>query len=94
MPPSSAFCRTQESAQIKRADLATLPNVRGLALVSAAAWARESVLAEKRERRHEAGVAREAKFKAGEAFADLDAAMSENPDRGTISISRPASAAG
>jgi hypothetical protein len=90
MPLSSAFCRTQEAAQTKRADLATLPNVRGLALIGAAAWARESVLAEKRERRHEAGMAHETELRTGEAFAALDAAMSENPDRGLISINRAA----
>lgn len=88
MPLSSAFCRTQEAAQTKRADLATAPNVRGLALVGAAAWARESVLAEKRERRHAAEKAHEVELRTVEAFAALDAAMSENPDRGISSISR------
>ncbi len=87
MPLSSAFCRTQEAAQSKRADLATLPNVRGLALVGAAAWARESVLAEKRERRHKASMGHEAEHGMQEAFAALDALMSENPNRGVISLS-------
>jgi len=88
MPLSSAFCRIQETAQTKRADLATLPNVRALALVGAAAWAREGILAEKRERRHGAGMAHEVELRTIEAFAALDAAMSENPDRGEGSISR------
>lgn len=88
MALSSAFCRTQEAAQTKRADLASLPNVRGLALSGAAAWAREGILAEKRERRHEAGLVREAELRTVEAFAHLDATMSENPDRGHCSEPR------
>lgn len=85
MNPSVTLCRTQEAFHRARAEAATLTNVRGLALSSAAAWAKEGDDAEKRDRRHEAAKAHAAQLVSQKSFARLDAELSENPDRGTTS---------
>lgn len=69
---SSAACRTQAAYHRNRAAVATLANVRTISASAATAWAREALLAEKREARVE-------KFRPMAALADLP---SENPDRG------------
>jgi hypothetical protein len=49
MAHTADFCRIQEAAERKRADGATLENVRVIASRAAAAWAREAALAENRQ---------------------------------------------
>lgn len=53
MIQSSEFCRAQESAQRERASHAVLENVRVIATSAATTWAREAVLAERREQRRQ-----------------------------------------
>lgn len=84
MRPSSILCRTQEAHQHALAARSTLANVRVVANLAAAAWAKEALLAEARERRslrrlvdgedtHEAP---------DEPAPPRERAFSENPDRG------------
>lgn len=78
MQPSATLCRTQEARQHALAAGTTLANVRGVATLAAAAWAKEALAAEKREQRmlrREAGLALELP-------QPEDRAVSENPDRG------------
>jgi hypothetical protein len=82
MQPSSNFCRAQEARQHDLAAGATLINVRDVATLAAAAWAKEAAAAEKREER-KARVAAQAE--AGISLAlplPDDRRFSENPDRG------------
>ncbi len=78
MRPSSILCRAQEARQHALAAGSTLINVRTVANLAAAAWAKEAVLAEGRERRllHrvESGLVPELE-------SDDDSSFSENPDR-------------
>ena len=79
MQPSSILCRAQEARHHALARAATLDNVRLVASVAAAAWAKEGVAAGLREDR-------KLRAKANTAPAeppDEDLrALSENPDRG------------
>jgi len=80
MANSSAFCRAQEALQRNRADAAELGNVRMIAASAAAAWAREAVVALRREAKidHEDGLPAAASL----SEEDEDRLFSENPDRG------------
>jgi hypothetical protein len=80
IPPSSILCRAQEALQRARAAASTLDSVRTQAEAAAAAWAKEAVAAEHRERRKLRVVAtRDAQL----AMAEQDTRIfSENPDRG------------
>jgi hypothetical protein len=51
MQPSSTLCRVQEAHQRGLAASTALANVRGVANLAAAAWAKEALAAEKREER-------------------------------------------
>ena len=84
MIPSSALCRTQEDLHRRRAADTSLENVRLVANDAAAAWAKEAIAAEHREKRQsrvrefaEAASARQAKLGGGD-----DPLPNENPDRG------------
>lgn len=79
MQPSSTFCRTQEAHQQALAAGAQLANVRGIATLAAAAWAKEALAADKREQRMENRKAIAAGLAMGAAE---DRSFSENPDRG------------
>lgn len=84
MRPSSILCRTQEAHHHALAAGSTLINVKSVANLAAAAWAREALLAEGRERRfihrQENGEDRaEALVEPGRGEGR---SFSENPDRG------------
>lgn len=79
MQPTSLLCRTQEAHQHALAAGAELANVRSVALLAAAAWAKEGLAAVKREERLRAQGA-EARL----ALAERD--FSENPDRGFAAL--------
>jgi hypothetical protein len=85
MQPSSSFCRTQEARQHALATGSDLANVRGVATLAAAAWAKQAVAAEKREerllRRRETDAVAPGLF----LTAGPDRDFSENPDRGFAS---------
>jgi hypothetical protein len=75
IPPSSILCRAQEALQRARAAASTLNSVRIQAEAAAAAWAKEAVAAEHRERRKLRVIATR--------DAELESrGFSENPDRG------------
>jgi len=84
MYPSADLCRVQEAFQLRRAESATLGNVRTIAQKAAAAWAAEALFAEGREQRQgQVRVVRVEQFaKERSACEQLDIASSENPDRG------------
>lgn len=78
MQPTLSMCRAQETRQLAVAAGATLANVKGIATLAAAAWAKEAVAAERREARqadklHDAAIA---------LPLTSDWQLSENPDRG------------
>ena len=72
MKPTATICRAQEARQHLLAANAILPNVRQVAMLAAAAWAKEGLLAEKRESRM---IDRRLPIEVE------DRAFSENPDR-------------
>ncbi|MBC7987702.1 MAG: hypothetical protein H7X93_13695 [Sphingomonadaceae bacterium] len=80
MYPSSELCRAQQALQLDRAAASDLANIRDVAVGAAAAWAREAVSAEKREKRR----ALCGEHRATDALAkeQTERAISENPDRG------------
>jgi hypothetical protein len=80
MQPSSTLCRTQEARQIALAAGSDLANVRTVATLAAAAWAKEALSAEKREERLRNRIAGEAIGLHLPVTQDCD--FSENPDRG------------
>jgi hypothetical protein len=83
MQPSSIFCRTQEAHHHALARAATLDNVRLVASVAAAAWAKEGVAAGLREdRKLRAKALAEANTAPPEPPHQDLRALSENPDRG------------
>jgi len=84
MQLSSALCRSEQARHQSLASSATLANIHGIAMLAAAAWAREAVAAEKREERMRL---RELTRETGqppyrEPPAPEDRSFSENPDRG------------
>ncbi|MBC9031616.1 hypothetical protein IAG41_04350 [Sphingomonas sp. JC676] len=83
MRPSSILCRAQEARQHALAAGSTLINVKTVANLAAAAWAKEALLAEGRERRllhrQENGLDNGLPL---ELESDDDPSFSENPDRG------------
>ncbi|MGK6319465.1 hypothetical protein [Sphingomonas sp. DT-204] len=88
MQPSSTMCRAQEAQQRELASNAVLPNVRRIATLAAAAWAKEALAADKREerrrlRRLDAGAAPAPRL---EQPLDDDRLFSENPDRGFADV--------
>lgn len=75
MQPSSFLCRTQEARQHALATATELANVRSVALLAAAAWAKEALAARRREER--------LRTRGAEAALSLvERDFSENPDRG------------
>lgn len=88
MQPSAMLCRTQGALQLARAESATLANVKQLARAAAAAWFREAIDAEGRERRRETVKARSAESAVVASHVALDEGMSENPDLGRPDASR------
>ncbi|APL93475.1 hypothetical protein AI27_11660 [Sphingomonas sp. BHC-A] len=80
MTHTSAFCRAQEAFHRDRAAVANLDNVRIVATSAAAAWAREAVVALRREGK----LGQEDQLPAAASLSEEeeDAAFSENPDRG------------
>ncbi|MFK4794854.1 MULTISPECIES: hypothetical protein [Sphingomonadaceae] len=80
MAHTSAFCLAQEALHRERAVAANLDNVRIVAASAAAAWAREAVVALRREGQ----LGREDRLPAAASLSEEaeDAAFSENPDRG------------
>jgi hypothetical protein len=83
MRPSSTLCRAQEAHQYALAARSTLINVKSVANLAAAAWAKEALLAEGRERRllHRQATGEDGGF-AVEPEPEDDQSFSENPDRG------------
>jgi hypothetical protein len=83
MKPTAATCRAQQAHQLVLASNTALPNVRNIATVAAAAWAREALAADKRDER-----ATCRKQDAADVVLRLelpghqDRGFSENPDRG------------
>ncbi|KEQ51369.1 hypothetical protein [Sphingobium chlorophenolicum] len=79
MTHTSAFCRAQEALHRDRAAVADLDNVRIIAAAAASAWAREAVIAVRREGK----LGREDRLPAAASLSEEaeDAAFSENPDR-------------
>lgn len=77
---TSAFCLAQESVQRERAATAELENVRTIATTAAVAWAREAVVALRRE----AKLGREDRLPEAASVSEVleDRQFSENPDRG------------
>jgi hypothetical protein len=92
MIPSSTLCRTQEDLHRRRAADTSLENVRLVANNAAAAWAKEAVAAEHREKRQTR--VREFAEAANALKANLDGAdgllPNENPDRGLANTPQPA----
>jgi hypothetical protein len=89
MHPSSTLCRAQEAHYRSRADGAALANVRVVAEKAATAWAREAVVAERREARREGPEAPSVSLSLlapelgdPEQGDSTDGTWSENPDRG------------
>lgn len=80
MYPSSELCRAQQALQLDRAAATDLKNIRDIAASAAAAWAREGVSAEKREKRK--ALCGEHRAFETAAKQQADHAISENPDRG------------
>lgn len=80
MAHTSAFCLAQEALHRDRAAGTNLDNVRIIAESAAAAWAREAVLALRREGK----LGGEDRLPAAASLSEEaeDAAFSENPDRG------------
>jgi hypothetical protein len=94
MIPSSALCRTQEDLHRRRAADTSLENVRLVANNAAAAWAKEAIAAEHREKRQtrvrefaEAASALKAELESGDNLLP-----NENPDRGLANTPQPAAA--
>lgn len=83
MQPSSIFCRVQEARHHALARAATLDNVRLVASMAAAAWAKEGVAAGLREdRKLRAKALAEANTAPAEPPHQDLRALSENPDLG------------
>lgn len=84
MQPSSILCRAQQARQHDLAAGTTLVNVRRVATLAAAAWAKEALAADKREQRtaNRKHVAEAAASLHLELPRPEDRAFSENPDRG------------
>lgn len=80
MANTSAFCLAQEALHRDRAVVADLENVRIIATSAAAAWAREALVALRRE----AKLGREDQLPAAASPSEEeeDLSFSENPDRG------------
>jgi hypothetical protein len=90
MQPTSIFCRAQEARQHALATGTGLLNVRGIATLAAAAWAKEAVAAEKREERVDRKQrASRAGMLCAEPLLQEDRSLSENPDRAFAEASQP-----
>jgi hypothetical protein len=83
MKPTAIMCRAQQARQLTLAANAVLPNVRDIATTAAAAWAKEALDADKRDKRTAVRQqdARDAAV-ALELTTYADRGFSENPDRG------------
>jgi hypothetical protein len=87
MQPTLTLCRTQEAYQRSLAAAATLDNVRFKANAAANAWAKEGAAAQIREtRKAKAAASGEQVILYGEPHEDDDATLSENPDRGFVTV--------
>ncbi|MFS2108079.1 hypothetical protein [Sphingomonas sp. 67-41] len=87
MQPTAIMCRAQQARQLTLAANAVLPNVRAIATTAAAAWAKEALDADKRDKR--AAVRQQGATDAAKALelvAHKDRGLSENPDRGFADV--------
>jgi len=83
MQPSACTCRAQEAHQRVVSLNAPLANVRSIAALAAAAWAKEALAAERREARvAHARQDREAAKVLHLCLWPDERTLSENPDRG------------
>lgn len=85
MKPTAIICRAQQARQLTLAADAVLPNVRDIANIAAAAWGKEALAADKRDRRTAQRHHDMASTSLGlhlELPSDDDRRFSENPDRG------------
>ncbi|MET0310232.1 MAG: hypothetical protein ABW023_16120 [Sphingomonas sp.] len=84
MQLSSVLCRAQESRQNALAAGTTLSNVKSVATLAAAAWAKEALAAEKREQRltRRQSMAEPAPELHSAMPRPQDPPFSENPDQG------------
>lgn len=83
MKPTAIMCRAQQARHLTLATNAALPNVRDIATAAAAAWAREAIDADKRDKR--TALRQQSALGAAialEMVATEDRSFSENPDRG------------
>ena len=78
MNPTLAMCRAQEARQRTLAADAALANVKGVAMLGAAAWAKDAITAERREQRR---ARRDQELLYAPPLLE-DRMFSENPDRG------------
>lgn len=79
MQLTAIMCRAQQARQLTIAANAVLPNVRVIATTAAAAWAKEALGADKRDKR--AAVRQQGAMEL-ELVARKDSGFSENPDLG------------
>lgn len=82
MQPSLILCRTQEAHHHARSQAAVLDNVRLIADMAAAAWAKEGEAAELRENRKLRTQAFAEPHRPNHATPHDLRSLSENPDRG------------
>lgn len=83
MQPTAIFCRAEEARQRALAGTAKLENVKRIAIVAAAAWAKEGAAAQHREaRKLRAQEIARTRVQNGEPSHIEDHVFSENPDRG------------
>lgn len=89
MQPTAIFCRAEEARQRALAGTAKLENVKRIAIIAAAAWAKEGAAAEHREARklRAQEIARTGVMK-GEPPCMDDRGLSENPDRGLYNLAQ------
>jgi len=86
MQPTAIMCRAQQARQLTLAANAVLPNVRAIATTAAAAWAKEALDADKRDKRAAVRQGATDAAKALELVAHKDRGLSENPDRGFADV--------
>jgi hypothetical protein len=85
MKPAAITCRAQQAHHLALAASATLPNVRNIATLAAAAWAKEALDADKRDLRtalRKQEIDRAALSQRPDLPREDDRRFSENPDRG------------
>lgn len=89
MKPTAIMCRAQQAHQLILAANAVLPNARDIAATAAAAWGKEALVADKRDKRM--ALRQQGAKKAAMALdltSNRDRGFSENPDRGFADTGR------